>query len=392
MDATDAVFYEKIHLETRTSMRVLYLSEWYPNRYDASNGRFVRAHATSAIKQGIDVCVLYLYAIPKGDKEILFEQTTEGVREVYIYYRGLYIAALHKGWQYVQRHWGRPNMCQLNVITKNAILPLWLHLTQDIPYIIVEHWTGYYPESGAFKGFFRHWFARIVVRHARMVLTVSTELAEQMRRHGLEHSDYRLIRNVVYDLFFERIDRPQDGIKRILHVSFMDDAHKNVRDILRAIQIISKERQDFELVMVGGNGEKKASAMQFAEELAIPTTLIRWTGEIDPKQVCDLFYQSDFFVFYSNFETAGIVLTESLICGKPVITTAVGIAPDIITQETGLLVPKRQPEELAKAIDWMLDHYQEYNPQKLRTVGELYSEENVGKYLKSTYYQVSKNS
>ena len=165
-----------------------------------------------------------------------------------------------------------------------------------------------------------------------------------------------------------------------------------MRDILRAIQIISKERQDFELVMVGGNGEKKASAMQFAEELAIPTTLIRWTGEIDPKQVCDLFYQSDFFVFYSNFETAGIVLTESLICGKPVITTAVGIAPDIITQETGLLVPKRQPEELAKAIDWMLDHYQEYNPQKLRTVGELYSEENVGKYLKSTYYQVSKNS
>ena len=368
-------------------MKVLYLSEWYPNRYDGSSGRFVRGHAVSAVKRGVDVCVLYLYVIPKGDEEALFEQCTEGVKEVYVYYRGSYLSALRKGWKYVQQHWGKPDLCQLNVLTKNAILPLWLKITRGIPYIIVEHWTGYYPESGAFHGCVRKWLTRVVVRHAKMVLTVSSELAQQMQRHWLRHPDYRLIRNVVYDLFFRTQARREDGIKRMLHVSFLDDDHKNVRDIIRAISIVSKKRHDFECVIIG-EGDNRASLMQMAGELSIPKVIIKWTGELVPQEVCDYFYQSDFFVFYSNYETAGIVLSESLICGKPVISTPVGVAPDIITKETGLIVPKRQPDELAKAMDWMLDHYEEYDAAILRGVGELYSEENVGRYLKRIYEEV----
>ena len=391
MDAACTLLHEKIHLETCASMKVLYLSEWYPNRYDTSSGRFVRGHAISAVKQNVNVCVLFLYAIPKGDRECLIRQQTEGVQEIYVYYSGSYITALLKGWKYVQQHWGKPNLCQLNVLTKNAILPLWLNVTQDIPYIIVEHWTGYYPESGAFKGGVRAFLARIAARRAKMILTVSSELAEQMQRHGLKNPDYRTIRNVVYDLFFHSQARPKDRIKRMLHVSFLDDAHKNVRDIIRAISILSKKRQDFECVIIG-EGDNRASLMHIAGELSIPNGMIKWTGELEPQKVCDYFYQSDFFVFYSNYETAGIVLSESLICGKPIISTAVGIAPDIITKETGIIVPKRQPDELAKAMNWMLDHYNEYDIKNLRAAGKPYSEANVGKYLKSIYDQVIPNS
>lgn len=374
-------------MEKATGIKVLYLSEWYPHRYDNASGRFVRGHAISAVKQGVDVCVLYFYKVPRGDQPALFEQQTEGVKEVYVYYSCGYSAALLCGWKYVKEHWGTPDLCQLNVLTKNAILPLWLKITRGIPYIIVEHWTGYYPESGAFRGIIRNICARVAAKHARMILTVSNELAEHMQGHGLKNNDYRLIRNVVYDHFFQTQERKTDGIKRILHVSFFDDAHKNVSDIVRALSILSQQRQDFECVMVG-DGEDRPNVQRLAAELTIPEPLIRWEGELNPEQVCDLFYQSDFFVFYSNFETAGIVLTESLICGKPVISTPVGIAPDIITKDTGILVPKRQPEELAKAISWMLDHYGEYNALNLRSVGQQYSEENVGKYLESIYREV----
>lgn len=374
-------------MEKAAGIKVLYLSEWYPHRYDNASGRFVRGHAISTVKQGIDVCVLYLYKVPKGDAEAFFEQQTEGVKEVYSYYRGSYLSALRQGWKYVQQHWGMPNMCQLNVLTKNALLPLWLKLTQGIPYIIVEHWTGYYPEADAFKGVMRHFCARIVAKNAKMILTVSSELAEHMQRHGLQNKDYRIVRNVVYDMFFQSQERKKDGIKRMLHVSYFDDAHKNISDIVRAISILSKQRQDFECVMVG-HGEDRPKVQKLAKDLAIPEHLIRWEGELEPKQVRDLFYQSDFFVFYSNYETAGIVLTESLICGKPVITTPVGIAPEIITDDTGILVPKHQPKELAKAMNWMLDHYEEYDAAKLRSAGEQFSVENVGKYLFDIYKEV----
>ena len=374
-------------MEKATGIKVLYLSEWYPHRYDNASGRFVRGHAISAVKQGVDVCVLYFYKVPRGDQPALFEQQTEGVKEVYVYYSCGYSAALLCGWKYVKEHWGTPDLCQLNVLTKNAILPLWLKITRGIPYIIVEHWTGYYPESGAFRGIIRNICARVAARNAKMILTVSSELAEHMQRHGLKNKDYRLVRNVVYDIFFQSLVRKKDSIKRMLHVSYFDDAHKNVSDIVRALSILSKQRQDFECVMVG-HGEDRPKIQQLAKDLAIPEHLIRWEGELEPKEVCNLFYQSDFFVFYSNYETAGIVLTESLICGKPVITTPVGIAPEIITDDTGILVPKHQPEELAKAINWMLDHYGEYNALNLRSVGQQYSEENVGKYLESIYREV----
>ena len=355
-------------------MKVLYLSEWYPNLYDTSSGRFVRG-------------VLFLYQAPQADAPQIITQQTEGIHEIYIYYHGSFIKALQRGWQLVQQSWGIPDLCQLNIISKNALLPLWLKIKYRIPYIIVEHWSGYLPESGQYKGVVHKCIARAAVRHTKMVLTVSTNLANHMRRCGLKHKDYRLIRNVVYDIFFRPQPRPQDGIKRMLHVAFFTDAVKNESDILRAVSLLAKRRQDFELVMVG-KGRDEAKLHRLADELAIPKKHLHWKGELEPEQVCEQFYRSDCFILYSNYETAGIVLSESLICGKPVIATPVGIAEDVITPETGILVPKRNPEELANAMNRMLDHLTDYNPETLRQVGSSFSETSVGKYLHTIYNEV----
>ena len=74
-------------------MKVLYVSEWYPHRYDAMSGLFVRKHAQSVAFQEVDVCVLYVY--PTEDKSFtslheIVDQHTSLVREVYVYYRGAY--------------------------------------------------------------------------------------------------------------------------------------------------------------------------------------------------------------------------------------------------------------------------------------------------------------
>ena len=77
-------------------MKVLYLSEWYPHRRDAMSGLFVRKHAIACVRQGIDVCVLF---IMKDTHDDIIIQTTDGVREVYVYHTGNYYKALYKGWQ-----------------------------------------------------------------------------------------------------------------------------------------------------------------------------------------------------------------------------------------------------------------------------------------------------
>jgi D-inositol-3-phosphate glycosyltransferase len=53
----------------------------------------------------------------------------------------------------------------------------------------------------------------------------------------------------------------------------------------------------------------------------------------------------------SHRESFGLVALEALACGVPVVATAVGGLPEIVVDgETGILVPPRDPESLAKAL------------------------------------------
>lgn len=60
---------------------------------------------------------------------------------------------------------------------------------------------------------------------------------------------------------------------------------------------------------------------------------------------------TDIFVLSSNAEHFGRVLIEAMACRKPVIGTNAGGVPEIIEHNvTGLLIPPRNPSEMAKAI------------------------------------------
>jgi len=68
----------------------------------------------------------------------------------------------------------------------------------------------------------------------------------------------------------------------------------------------------------------------------------------------------DIFVLASVLEAAPIVVLEAMACAKPVIATRVGGVPELVIDgETGILVPPKQPEAIAKAILYLLNHPQE---------------------------------
>lgn len=85
-------------------------------------------------------------------------------------------------------------------------------------------------------------------------------------------------------------------------------------------------------------------------------------------------------------ETFGVVFVEALACGKPVIATKIGGPSEIVTPEVGLLVPPGDAKALAEAIDFMLHHLREYNPEKIVEYGCVrYSYEAVAKALDQVY-------
>lgn len=67
--------------------------------------------------------------------------------------------------------------------------------------------------------------------------------------------------------------------------------------------------------------------------------------------------QSDMFVLTSLWEGLSLALMEAMAIGLPVIATATGGTPELITHlENGYLIPPNSPEALADAIEFLIHH------------------------------------
>jgi glycosyltransferase involved in cell wall biosynthesis len=58
----------------------------------------------------------------------------------------------------------------------------------------------------------------------------------------------------------------------------------------------------------------------------------------------------DVFVNSSTSEGVSLTILEAMAAGLPVVVTAVGGTPEVVTPECGRLVPPRQPQAIADAL------------------------------------------
>lgn len=372
-------------------MHILFLSQWYPHRYDAMAGLFVRKHAQAVVRQGVDVTVLYLHHDEHIRKEELVEQITDGVREVYVYYPHTlgFLKAYRHGYRYIKRKWGRPDLCQLNVISKNGLLPLCLWKKFSIPYVIVEHWTGYTDEhAGSIQKGVHRLIMRYIAKQAQFILPVSQDLALSMQKHGFVNTHYQVIHNVVDDFFYtdqtQNIKRQTPNTKHFIHISCFDEKAKNIQGLLRAIHMLAQERQDFHVTLVG-TGVDFAVNKAYAESLGLIPDRVSFTGELPPKQVAEELRQADAMLLFSNYENAPVVISEALAIGIPVFSTNVGGIAEMVNKDCGVLVEARQEKEMAQIMGQYMNGNLRFDAAIIRQYGKQYSFEAVGKELKSIY-------
>ena len=80
-------------------------------------------------------------------------------------------------------------------------------------------------------------------------------------------------------------------------------------------------------------------------------TDVRVLGDLDQKQLRDVYYATDVTVIPSLLEATSLAALESLACGIPVLATNVGGLPDIVEEgKNGWLVPAADPTALSARI------------------------------------------
>lgn len=143
---------------------------------------------------------------------------------------------------------------------------------------------------------------------------------------------------------------------------------KGLDTTIRALPRIAEDVPNVTYLIVG-HGPDRARLAGLARRLGVADRL-HFAGKV-PHDQLPLYYNAcDVFVMPSreadpDVEGFGIVFLEAGACGKPVIGARAGGVPDAIRDgETGLLVPPRAPERLARAARWLLAH-----PAKAHRIG-----------------------
>lgn len=122
-------------------------------------------------------------------------------------------------------------------------------------------------------------------------------------------------------------------------------SHEKGADVLvRAVAKVSDERV---VAVVIGDGEQRGPLEALALRLGVAER-VRFCGTVhDASRLLSAF---DMFALPSRTEGTPIALFEAIAAGLPVIASAVGGVPDVVSEREALLVPADDPDALAAAI------------------------------------------
>lgn len=388
---------------SQARLKILNLCRWYPNRFDPMPGLFIQRHA-EAVAFYSDVSVIYTHIVSHEyldqTYEIDFEEKN-GVRTAKVYYKApqvkipiwtqiikiqRFLRANERGIKAVSGTVRDFDVVHVHVLTRLGIIALYLKWKYGTPFVITEHWTRYLDLTQRFKGLFRKWMTRMVVKRAALVTAVSMDLIKAMQGHGLKNKDYRLVDNVVDPVFF---DMPFSGrntvVSEFVHVSCFTDEQKNISGLLRVVKSLSEKRSDFHFTFVG-NGEDFEILRKEAVRLKIPVEQITFTGLLEGKPLTETMARADALVLFSNYENMPVVINESFVLGIPVFSTNVGGIAEMINDQNGFLVPKGDEKGLVNALNDFLDKKLTFESDKIREIArERFSQETIGKDLLKIY-------
>jgi glycosyltransferase involved in cell wall biosynthesis len=131
-------------------------------------------------------------------------------------------------------------------------------------------------------------------------------------------------------------------------------AVKGVPLILEALKVVLRSRLDG-LLLIVGDGEERQSLERLTQRLGIAGS-VRFLGMRPPEQVGEFIAAADAGLFASYTEGFSVAMVEQLACGRPIVSTNVSGAHDLIVEgKNGFILPDRSVESYARRMLDVLD-------------------------------------
>lgn len=382
------------------SLDILFLCSWYPHAGSPAQGIFIRRHAECLALQHRVTVVFAKSCGHAEDPEVTIAEHGN-LREVVCLYPKLdasfplissalklaqYQAQFDKALQQAMSG-HRFDLVHLNVVFPAAIPALRLLKKNPLPLFITEHWSGYYPEDGNYRGYYLKRITRQAVAAAKAVMVISEKLKAAMQAHGLQ-SRYYTIHNVVdTNVFKPQATTKEPGILKILHVSSLVEREKNILGIIETASLLKQKGVPFRLEIIGGTPESVEEYSRIVSEQGLSGEIIFY-GQQAPEFIAAHMSAADVFLLMSHFEGMPVVLLEAMACGLPVISTKVGAVQAMVGPARGLVLEYAHAADFADALARFSRHHFEDADSMHRYIRDHYGYEAVCRRITGVYEEV----
>jgi L-malate glycosyltransferase len=354
-------------LQVKPEMNILLLTHSYPDKSSKWRGVFIQEQVR-ALSRSNKIIVVYFrtdYSHFSPFGKYSFTKTEEGNTTIYEVVTARSLPVINQ-LKYLA---GTYRFIKKEVLKNRKIDLIHSHLSypagflgtiiqnrNKIPNIITEHsWIWRY---------FRSRVHKICVRYALAnssgIVAVSKALSDNISEYCKR--DIAIIPNVINVESFP-LAQPVRGTKLNIGILGGMGNYRKGFDIL--LKAVAKVRNVELMVHIGGAGIHFDEFRRLSTELGIEDKC-RFYGEILPEKITEFYSGLDLYILASRDETFGVVVVEAMACGLPVIATRCGGPEEILTPETGILVEKEDPEDLARAIVNMAGNLDAFNRESIR--------------------------
>lgn len=184
-----------------------------------------------------------------------------------------------------------------------------------------------------------------VIRDLLLQYSVQTEIA--VNPTGIDLSQYENL-----DRNWLRLKYGIPADHRILLFAGRLGEEKNVRFLLRAFAMIAEGNPKTTLVLVGG-GPLREELERLADDTGLASRVV-FTGPMPPSDMPKAYAGGDIFVFASKTDTQGMVITEAMAAGLPVVAVRAYGAANMVDDGVNGLLTTDDEQEFARAVTSLL--------------------------------------
>ena len=210
-----------------------------------------------------------------------------------------------------------------------------------------------------------HLLYKLLFKNTKVIL-LSKRLYDDVKKY-VKKKDVYYCPNGIPLVNYVNLSKTKNDVPQILFLSNLIES-KGVFILLEALKLLKNKGVQFYCNLVGGEGDiTNQNLLDKINKLGL-TDAIKYHGKKYDVNKFHLFNQADIFVFptfYHN-ETFGLVNLEAMMFGLPVISTNEGGIPDIVKHnETGFIIEKENPMQLAEKIEILIN-----NPKLAKKLGK----------------------